>query len=531
MTFSPSVESFTAVLTWPNLARLAGLWLGYQVLVALYNISPFHPLSRFPGPKLAAMTLLYECWYDLILVGKYTKAIAKMHEAYGPIVRISPSELHCNDPDFIDEIYAGAGRKRDKPQHLVNSFAGPSVVSAFATIDHDLHRVRRGAMNKFFSRSLMLNLEGDIRELAAQLCDKLIRNPTRGRPFDLTSAYSCYTSDVISAYCFGTSLGFVAQPDWEPNFREPINGFANGTFIFRFFPVLRGLVTVVPFFSRFLPKEIRILMTEMYVHMPARIRKAKVDREAGIKYDRPTVFSDILGSSLPEEEKTVFRLVAEGFGLVGAGTETTSWAMTVLSYHLLTKPELLDRLRESLERVDPANLESWVTLEKIPYLYAVIMESLRLSYGIGARSPRIPRDEDLVYRGIYDGQQYEYVIPKGTSIGMSTFLIHHNKDLFPDSEIFIPERWLDSRGLKRRELEKGFFAFSRGSRQCVGMNLAQCELYLVTAALALRVFPRMKLYETTVEDVEYNYDMLVARPKASSKGVRVVMPELLEEIM
>lgn len=37
----------------------------------------------------------------------------------GPIVRISPDEVHCSDSRFIDEIYATGNRKRDKPIHQV----------------------------------------------------------------------------------------------------------------------------------------------------------------------------------------------------------------------------------------------------------------------------------------------------------------------------------------------------------------------------------------------------------------------------
>ncbi|KAL6416144.1 trichodiene oxygenase [Ilyonectria robusta] len=40
-------------LTMHNVMALVGLWLGYQVFTALYNISPLHPLSHIPGPKLS----------------------------------------------------------------------------------------------------------------------------------------------------------------------------------------------------------------------------------------------------------------------------------------------------------------------------------------------------------------------------------------------------------------------------------------------------------------------------------------------
>jgi hypothetical protein len=54
-------------------------------------------------------------------------------------------------------------------------------------------------------------------------------------------------------------------------------------------------------------------------------------------------------------------------------------------------------------------------------------------------------------------------------------------------------------------------------------SLAYCELYLALSALTLRVFPRMRLFETTVEDVAYHHDAFVPAVKESSKGVRVTI--------
>mgnify|MGYP001582096791 CR=1 FL=1 len=73
----------SGVFTQANLIYLVGLWVGYRAIRALYNISPLHPLSHVPGPRLAASTFLYEAWFDLILGGRYTHEIKRMHESYG----------------------------------------------------------------------------------------------------------------------------------------------------------------------------------------------------------------------------------------------------------------------------------------------------------------------------------------------------------------------------------------------------------------------------------------------------------------
>lgn len=54
-------------------------------------------------------------------------------------------------------------------------------------------------------------------------------------------------------------------------------------------------------------------------------------------------------------------------------------------------------------------------------------------------------------------------------------------------------------------------------------SLAYCELYLTLAALILRVFPRMKLFETTEKDIAYDGDSFVPRTARDSKGVRVLV--------
>lgn len=90
-------------------------------------------------------------------------------------MRINPEELHFNDIAFVDEIYAGGGRKRNKQVHFLNFTAGPITSSMFATIDHDHHRIRRSPVNKFFSRAQIMKLEPDIKELVDKLCEKIIR--------------------------------------------------------------------------------------------------------------------------------------------------------------------------------------------------------------------------------------------------------------------------------------------------------------------------------------------------------------------
>ena len=79
----PGFSSLGVFLKHITLVRLAGCWGLFLLLRALYNISPLHPLYHIPGPKLAAATVLYEAWFDLICGGKYTHEIRRLHNVYG----------------------------------------------------------------------------------------------------------------------------------------------------------------------------------------------------------------------------------------------------------------------------------------------------------------------------------------------------------------------------------------------------------------------------------------------------------------
>lgn len=52
-------------------------------------------------------------------------------------------------------------------------------------------------------------------------------------------------------------------------------------------------------------------------------------------------------------------------------------------------------------------------------------------------------------------------------------------------------------------------------------RLAWAEVYHMAALMALRVIPRASLYETTIEDIWYDHDLIVAQTKKGSISVRI----------
>ncbi|KAF2425829.1 hypothetical protein EJ08DRAFT_551342, partial [Tothia fuscella] len=76
----------------------------YISTLAIYRIY-LHPLSKFPGPKFTAIKTWYEGYYDVIKSkGRFIWELARLHEQYGPIVRIGPNELHIKDPSYYNTL-------------------------------------------------------------------------------------------------------------------------------------------------------------------------------------------------------------------------------------------------------------------------------------------------------------------------------------------------------------------------------------------------------------------------------------------
>lgn len=336
--------------------------------------------------------------------------------------------------------------------------AGPVSVAGFSTVPHELHRRRKGALSRFFSRQQVLKLEREVRELSQLFVDQMLQSAD-GQPFDVKEAFNCFTADTISQYSFGEPMGFITQGGWEPNFATWGKSFLQNAYTMRHNVLLRKMAQALPMFSDYMGEDIKSIMRQMNLVIPGYIRAALKDPDNG------RVFAELQDSKLlPPEEKSMYRLSGEGFTLLLAGTETTAAVLTLITYHLLAEPKIQGRLKESLEGLDAYNLK-WTELEQRPYLWAVIQEALRMMPGVSHRSARVANDEDLVYT-TRDGKT-EWFIPRGTAIGMTSMINHWNEELFPNPDDFVPDRWLLN-GQPNHKLAKFLIAFGKGSRSCLG---------------------------------------------------------------
>lgn len=114
------------------------------------------------------------------------------------------------------------------------------------------------------------------------------------------------------------------------------------------------------------------------------------------------------------------------------------------------------KMHFKLENCDPAEPYSVHQISSLFYLDLVVKESLRILPPV----PMITRTlrEDVVINGVN--------IPATSEIVMMIYDLHHNPDVFPDPETFIPERFLPENVAKRHRF--AYVPFSAGVRNCVG---------------------------------------------------------------
>ncbi|UZP34352.1 hypothetical protein NXS19_002168 [Fusarium pseudograminearum] len=440
--------------------------------IVIYRIY-FSPLSKFPGPKLAAATHLYESYYDFWKKGQYYKVIQRMHEVYGPLVRVTPDELSINDPDYYDTVYVNGNVRRT--ESFGHSFGGGLGIedTFFASQDHDLHRKRRKPIEPYFPQWCLETRESHRDDFSSEWFE-MLRNVSLSVPL----------------------MGMIP---WLVH-------------VLKFIPesVIMWLAPSAAHFQTFRVQAGRQIEQ-------AKHEKVENDRK-GIATvgGKPTLFRFLVHESgLAPEDLSTERLQKEAMVLLGGGTTTTARTATMTCFWMLSMPKKGQRLRDELKDIMaeyPKKKPSLTELEKLPYLGAVIQESLRMAYGSMRRLPRTSPDVALQFK--------DWVIPPGTPVGMNAYYLHTDPNAFPEPFEYKPERWL---GHVTPAMKRSFVPFSRGSRRCPGSSLALADLHFVLAALFGPTGPKFELFESDRSDVDAIHDYLMPLPRLDSKGVRVTV--------
>lgn len=133
----------------------------------------------------------------------------------GPIVRITPFELHVEDSEYWDELYARSHRY-DKYEWMAGRFGANTMT--FTTAKSDLHAIRRAPLNPMFSKRSIAKFEPVIEKKVELMCKGIKESYDTGGVLTLSNAFNAYAGDVITEYCFGFCYNHLGSAGFKDNF-------------------------------------------------------------------------------------------------------------------------------------------------------------------------------------------------------------------------------------------------------------------------------------------------------------------------
>ncbi|KAJ0837485.1 putative geraniol 8-hydroxylase [Helianthus annuus] len=189
-------------------------------------------------------------------------------------------------------------------------------------------------------------------------------------------------------------------------------------------------------------------------------------------------FDDVLDSMLDyseenEDEFSLKHIKMLLMEVLVAGTDTIASSTTWIMSELLLNPHMLLKVREEVSHIvgEDGTIEEAKTLE-LPYLHAVIKETLRLHAGSPLLAPHITQTEVQIGN---------YVVPKNTRLVVNAWAVARDERYWENPRVFMPERFLKNKvDFKGQHFE--FIPFGSGRRKCPGMPLAERMLSLIVAS-------------------------------------------------
>ena len=153
---------------------------------------------------------------------------------------------------------------------------------------------------------------------------------------------------------------------------------------------------------------------------------------------KQNVFSRLIAQWSEESDKakvgalTNADVAFEAGGFIVAGSGTTAVTLTYLVWAVLTHPEVQQKLEAEVAGLDPNYKDA--DLEKLPYLSAVIEETLRL-YGAapGSLPRRTPKG------GFTLGNKY--FVPEGTTVSSQAYTLHRDENVYPQAQRYESQTW------------------------------------------------------------------------------------------
>ncbi|KAI0551013.1 averantin oxidoreductase [Xylaria curta] len=462
---SPLGSSWSLSITFALLASLI-LTITYYGVVSIYNIW-LHPLSKYPGPLLAAAGPLW--MISSYFQGRTPTDLLRLHNKYGPVVRTAPNELSYINPIQWREIYGfkPAGQVEFAKDHKYHSGfkGGPTILNA----DRHYHGyIRKLLANGFSEKSLREQepvLKGYIDTLFRRLHDEC-RNGEQ--PIDIMSLYNYLVFDFISFLTFGESFDCLTTGTLHE-------------WIGIFFSLARSISYHQQ--SSRLPFPFRKLFEKLFIPRKVKRESATIDALNKEKVDHrlknhPPVpdFMDKLVEAFNSGKMSPQQLEGNAQVLLLAGSETTATLLSGLTFLLLKHPPVLARLTEEIRTTFKQPDDITISgVNGCKYLLACIEEALRVY-------PPSPQPHHRIVPAGGASVNGEF-LPAGTSVAIPPYAIANSPLNWRQPEAFVPERWTGEDARFSNDRRESSQPFSYGPRNCIARNLAYTELKLIIAGL------------------------------------------------
>lgn len=360
-----------------------------------------------------------------------------------------------------------------------DGFSSVAGEGSLWVLDGESHRQERQILSPSFHARMFRHFGKDIQEVTRQHTDLWRPGEQPVRALDTTLHISL---DIILRLVFGVSEGAAIDEG-----RQALRGLWETMHpIVVFFPKLqRGWF---PLWWRY--QHARDNFTA-YVNRRLSERRGRVgDGEPDDLLGRMLAAHYEDGRSMSDEN-----IRDELITILLAGHETTATALAWALYELGKNPAVLARLRQELDALGPDPEPNLIARQ--PYLSAVCNETLRL-HTLLAEIARVAAEPM---------ELLDMKIARGAALTISVMAIHHDAEIYPEPDRFLPERFLD-----RNYSPFEFLPFGGGHRRCLGAGLSDFEMRIALATIVTAWD-----FETRGEESEFRHDIAMG-PK---HGVRL----------
>ncbi len=200
-------------------------------------------------------------------------------------------------------------------------------------------------------------------------------------------------------------------------------------------------------------------------------------------------------------------ILSESMQLLVAGHETSSNALSWLLYLISTRPDCVDRIRQEFDSVLGEKPLSYSDVPKFEFTTQVILEALRL----------YPPFWMVDRMALEDDRAGDLAIPRGSTVVVFIYGVHHSPQYWENPESFDPERF--SKAKEKLHTPFAHLPFGAGPRGCIGGNYAMLQILMILSVL-LRKYDFRLVPGQTIEA----RPMVILRPE---HGIRMTFTQAI----